>query len=462
MTIKESDMLRVRLIIKSFLLLTFCTGCQVYSPVVERIKYNLNGYSEWSGEGVVHSLPMVGFDLIFEVSKTELESPKCDANKLTDTQLEAMGIDPGEIGSGKRTYYTLHSTKLNPRSVSDPNKVFVTRYPKHSFWADTSVLVKLGNDGIIEGIDGASASKSMAIGAKLLEFTASVGKGVVGFGAAARKMQPKECENKAIGYFHLQEELAAYRAMGVPFPKDTLDLYISEIKAEQAAILALFIGKPTVHRGIINCFIAPNNAGDQSILNVDKSLGFKKIGGDSCEIDQVFLNPRAVGPKGKLVSIRVEEIDDTIKAVYEKRGANIPSAAGLYYSVPVRAYVSISGHPKANIDRQSFLLPQLGSLNSIPRVKGYSPALIGEYYPDTGALKSVKVVNNAADLAALIGSASTSTGNYLSARAEAEDEKRAAAKLAASERDPLTLLKREQAILESTLAIETAREALKN
>lgn len=45
----------------------------------------------------------------------------------------------------------------------------------------------------------------------------------------------------------------------------------------------------------------------------------------------------------------------------------VPDSAGFFYSVPVRAFVSLSGHAKATTNRQSYLLPQFGDVRARPQ-----------------------------------------------------------------------------------------------
>jgi hypothetical protein len=103
----------------------------------------------------------------------------------------------------------------------------------------------------------------------------------------------------------------------------------------------------------------------------------------------------------------------------------------------------------------------LGGVRSLPRVTGASPALVVELHPDTGGLKSVRVSNDVADIPGIIGSVNTGTAALLTAAATKREKELAAEQEAAAKLDPLAVLTREQALLEAELAIELAKEALK-
>lgn len=427
-------------------------GCAVKTPLVERLSRDDTGYKSWSGNGIVYALPKLGFDVQFDVRQTELDVPRCNASELTDEQQEAMEIDPEKIESRKRKIYTLHSTTLTKRSVPDPARVFISRFPESSGWADSSLLVKMGPDGTVEGTESSAVSKSVAIATKLIEFTGSVGAAVIAMGSGVPKPSFDECKAKADQYMELQKELSKFRAMPTPYPKDTLEQYINEIKAEQAVIQALFIGKPTVLKGSINCFVVPDKAGATDLLKIVPKKGFIPLEDVLCYMDERFDGRDkdiSEADKSSTVSMNVEIADDVMKTAYRAGPSPAPNSAGFFYSVPVRAFVSLSGHAKATTDQESYFLPQLGDVRSLPQVEGSSPALIVNLDPETGALKSVKVSNNAADIAGMLGSTGTSVSNLINA----ETAK-------ATKQDPLAVLKREQALLEAELAIATAKEAL--
>jgi len=310
----------------------------------------------------------------------------------------------------------------------------------------------MGPDGTVEGTESSAVSKSVAIATKLIEFTGSVGAAVIALGSGAPKLSCEECKSKAEEYMTLQQELANFRATPTPYPKDTLEQYINEIKAEQAVIQALFIGKPTVLKGSINCFAVPDKAGATNIFDIDPENGFTPLGGTLCRMDERFGGGNTISSKAdkrSTVSMNVEIADDVMK-IANRAGPNpVPNSAGFFYSVPVRAFVSLSGHAKATTNRESYLLPQLGDVRALPQVKGNSPALVVNLHPETGALKSNKVSNNASDIAGMLSSTGTSVSSLL----KAETAK-------AAKQDPLAVLKREQALLEAELAIATAKEAL--
>lgn len=76
-------------------------------------------------------------------------------------------------------------------------------------------------------------------------------------------------------------------------------------------------------------------------------------------------------------------------------------------------------------------------------------------------MKSVKVSNSAADIAAILSSAGTSASSLLTAISTQRTKEQEAAAAKAAELDLLAVLTREQAPLEAELAIATAKGALK-
>lgn len=459
--------MHIRLNIFILIVCAIFSGCTVKTPLVERLEHKANStdYMSWDGNGIVYALPKIGFDVQMKVSRTELEKPVCDAKKLTKEDLADMGIKIAEIKMKKRTIFALHSATLTSHAVPDPERVFIARFPESSGYADSSLQVKMGSEGTVNGVEASAASKAAPIAAKTIEFVGTVGAAVVAAGAKSAEEQKKECEQAPEDFKNLKKELSKYRALPTPFPKGTLDLYMNEIKAEQARIQALFIGKPTVLEGTVSCFVAPAKKKTKTtILNLYNEKGIEPKDAE-CVMDAKFLVPQDFKPKPKdkksSISLNITLIDNTMLSANKAAKSEVPKSAGFFYSVPVRALVSLSGHEKANTKPVPYLLPQLGEVRALPQAEGSSPAMIVELDPETGALKSVKVSNSAADIAGIIGSGSTSTSGLLTAIATQRDKEREAAKEEAAKHEPLAVLTREQGMLEAELAIATAKEALR-
>ena len=142
-----------------------------------------------------------------------------------------------------------------------------------------------------------------------------------------------------------------------------------------------------------------------------------------------------------------------IKQAYAANNQTVKSSAGFFYNAPVKGFVKLVGHSKATTEDKVFILPQLGTLRSLPQVTGNNPTLIVELYPASGALKSVKVANNAADVPALIGAVSSGSSGYISAYATQKEKE-------AVKHDELAVKTREKDLLEAELAINLTRDAL--
>lgn len=448
--------MQLRSLFLSAAISSLIAGCSTNTPLVERLQYGPAGFEQWSGEGIVYTLPKTQIDLRFEVSKTVLADPRCDASDLSKEQQEAMGINPDNVGTGERELFALLSTELTARAVPDPTRTFVARFPKPSFFSDSSLLINMAEGGVVEGIEGSATDKTLAIAAKLLEVGGTIGASVVALGAGADSTAElaDECANKAKEYIDLRNEIAGFRAGGSPHPKDSLDHYIAEIKAEQASIIAMFIGVPTVKKGAVVCSLAPSKAEQSDVLTLYPAKGFASSDRAVCRMDDIFTADGTNDTDKKFVmKLNVEVADHTVLNANKARSEAVPNAAGFFYAVPVRAFVSLGGHTKATVDRQSHLLPQLGEVHALPQAKGSSPTMVVTLHPATGALKSVKVANTASDIAAAVASAGTGTTNLLNAIATSRTKELESA-------DPLTALTREKSLLEAELAIAVAKESL--
>lgn len=183
-----------------------------------------------------------------------------------------------------------------------------------------------------------------------------------------------------------------------------------------------------------------------------------------CEIPTEFEYTHAAStPEKNQITLVVDTVASPIAEAW---GAKSPAAtepkngAGFYYIVPDPADVGVTGPNGTQVAKSRFLVPQLGDVQSIPRVKGSNPKLTVDLYPDTGALKAVTIVVNSPDVAAMVGSAGTSTTTILNAVAARRKADQAADEALAVKNSPLALLQHEKALLEAELAILTAKDAL--
>jgi hypothetical protein len=215
-----------------------------------------------------------------------------------------------------------------------------------------------------------------------------------------------------------------------------------------------------VTKAIVVCRANPNRAGESDVLHFDKLTGLAAGAGAVCHMPKGFRQAQEAKATGAKVTLELAVADTTIMNAYEARETQDSSDAGFFYREPAQAFVSLSGHPKADMKPTLFVVPQLGKVRSLPRVSGNKPSLTVELYPDTGALKKVTIGHTKADIPGLIGSASTGAGAVLDAAKAKNDAAKAAAEKEAAKNDPLAVLTYEQGLVEAELAVETAKRAL--
>ena len=436
-------------------------ACTVKTPLVERLVLDeaTGKYSTWHGEGVIYALPKTAFDVRVQVSRTDLEVPRCAADSVSDEDWKTLELDKNVVQPSGGTVFAVHSGSIAARSVPDATQVFLSRTPTSG--GDAALKVTMGESGLANGTEASAKSKTVETVAKVLEVAGSVAGGLVAFGAAAPQMTSDECREKVQQYAELARELSSYRSAPSPYPKDTLEQYYNEIKAEQAAIQALFVGKPTVTKGVVACEVVPQAEGENPVLTLYWHGGLAVPAGVQCQMDKRLQAPAGVaGPRAELV-LNVKVVDNTLSHAYAARSGTVAvQDAGFYYRVPARALVSLSGHPKATTEPTAYLVAQLGSVEALPRISGSHPSLNVELYAETGALKSVQISHESADMAGLIGSAGTGAGAVVSALSDRKAKADAARKEAEANRDPLVTSTYQKNLIETELAIATAKKAL--
>lgn len=439
----------------------------VKTPRVEHLKLrqDSSGFEDWHGEGLVYALPRTVFDATFSVEQVKLEAPQCyaqyedeDARKdaWRKVEVEAALIEPAP-----RTLYSLTGSSLNAVTVPDPEAVFISRLSSNK----ATLNINLGAHGIVGGFQGQSESQAIAVVAKSIEVAAGIGSELLLAGAAsAEAVDPAGCDRLVEQYGALRRELSELRASNVPLPRDTVEAFQKEIRAEMAAIQAVFLGRPTVTRAAVVCRLNPTKAGPSEVLSVHRTEGLTAAHGVPCHIPADFTSEADRFREGTMLSLEVALADTTIQNAYDARDAQDSSDAGFFYREPASAYISLSGHPNAELKPVLFEVPQLGQVRSLPRLRGSKPSLTVELYPESGALKKVVTGRTRADVPGLIDSTSAGANAVL----DAIKERRQATRPGTEARDdtPLDAFAQgpgpsEAGRSEAELAIEKAKRALR-
>lgn len=434
------------------------SGCQVMTPEVERLQYVNGEFPNWKGDGIVYALPKKQFTVTLDVSRTVLEKPKCT---IDETSAAILDVEVSKVSLSGQTLFSISGATLTSQAVPDMDKVLVSRMPESKAFADSSLLVNMGARGLIEGFEGSATSKSVQVAAKLLELGGALGSSAVLFGASSPSaITSNDCAEKLNEYSRLRDLSKGFKESPIPHFKKTIDLYNEEIKAEQAVIKALFIGKPSVLTGTIACHVSPSSVGKIGVIEFSVLKGFRSKNGIQCEgDDRFFTGGRLTDVRTIILSIMLT--NNTLVTATGKSQEKLKDVAGFFYNVPAQAMVWLEGHQKALTAPEEHSIPQLGLMRSIPRVKGYSPVLIVNLHPETGALKSVRATHTAADYPGLIGSINSSSGALLTALKTKKEIEETAAKEAAAGETELAKLTAKKDLLETLLAIQTVEEALK-
>ena len=485
----------------------FLAGC-VSTPLVEKLEYDsATGFSQWNGEGVVYSLPKTKIDMTFEVNRTTFEKPYCPTNlcdkagengKCTDNDeekykpenvLKTLQVKKNATDHDGLTVYSITSGTAVSKPVVDKEKVFVTRLPESSFFANSSLVLNMDESGLIESLDVASTSKAVEFATKVVELGFSVATSGVPLGASEfialdndKKISIiKECQKLIDKYIEVEAEINKYKTQPFPYPADTVEKYQADWRIELASLKEKFIGKASSKNGKAFCGISPESDKDGEKHEKDKEYelfefsameGFHQPEDDKyCDFssNDFEVNTVLKGPKKSIIKLHVKKVESLksqeenwLIEAYAKqtRDNNYSTKPGLYYNVPEKGTIQLTGHRKIDSELKIIDFPQFGSLRYLPQISGYSPALVVSLHKDTGALKSIKVSNSAADLASVVGSISTGRSQYMAAKVAQRDKDAAQLAEEKAKQDTLAVLTRKKSILEALVAIEVAEDAL--
>ena len=241
----------------SFIFLAGCVG----TPLVERIKYTGTDFESWSGEGIVYALPKTKIEAVFDISKTEFKPPYCKADLCEDggcaaeyskeAVLETLNVKKDAVDHFGIIAYGLHSGVVSAKAVIDQEKVFVSRLPESSFFSNSSLLLTLDGNGLVEGVDGMSSSKAVEFAAKVVELGFSIATSAVPYGAPMpiskeerdTDERKNDCRAMIDEYRKLEKEINEYRTRGTPYPVETVNKFQAEYKIAQGNIKEAFVGK---------------------------------------------------------------------------------------------------------------------------------------------------------------------------------------------------------------------------
>jgi hypothetical protein len=430
------------------------------TPLVERLKHKPNAslreFESWNGNGIVYALPRTAFDVVFSVTRTDLEKPLC-YGQYGDTDRkkvwERLELNETPIENSARTLFSLGKATLTTAVIPDPDAVFVVRVPEGK--GSASLQLTLGPDGTLGGLQAEATDPALAITSRALEVVGTLAGKVIRFGAATPELtDASDCDEKVDEYEDLQQELIQLRSQPTPFPKDTVLLYQGEIRAEMAKIQALFLGQPKVTLGDIVCRISPNGEGTSPVLSLDIKHGFSSGLNVRCAMPKGFESRTAPAPSSISVSLTIALADSTIHAAYAASTQSENGESGFFYRDPARAYVSLEGPPSVRSVPALMTVAQLGQIRSLPRVQGSNPSLSVELYPDTGAIKSVRASRSGPNWEGAISSAGTGAGAVL----DALDAKK---KANPSEKAPTTTTPEALGPLDAELALQIAKKSLR-
>lgn len=439
-------------------------GC-VRTPRVERLDQSNGSLKSWSGEGMVYALPKTSFDVTFNVTKTTLEAPKCGPTQyptLADlkAKLHELDLDPETNTTGLRTIHSIDSAKLETTTIPDPKAVFLSQIPQKA--GTSSLKVSIAEEGTVSGYDTSRSSQALAVTTKTLEFVASVVGAAIPLGAAtpATPAETSDCDAAVTEYTDLKELLSNYRTEPTPQTAGALKIYQQEIRTEMARRQAFFLGKPKVQRVGFRCRLAPDSAGSHQVLQFNQAKGFASGNAATCDIPASLAAP--ANTSGTPIALKMTLVSEQpLKAALEKGPDTSRNAdAGFFYRVPALAWASLEGHKKIDGTPLRLIVPQLGVIRSLPRVKGTNPSLTVELHPTSGALKSVTITHKSADVASTLSTVGTGAAGILTAIKARDDAAAAKEKEDAAKQDALAVSTYQQGLIESELAIEIAKRAL--
>jgi hypothetical protein len=461
------------------------SACNVKTPAVHRILNLSAGYANWEGAAFVYALPRSVFRAEYEAAKTTFEDPQCplsvaqakddDSDQVKAEKREwrrSLAIKEVPSKKGVARLFSLTKPKLSVRAEPDPAQLFRMEPAPRRLLADATLLLKLGEDGVVQGVEASSQDQVGPTVVKVIEAVGAIVGAAVALGAPQPDpLEPSECKDKLGRLVELDGARRLWEAAPVPYPKDTFEKIVALIKAEQTAIRALFLGVKQVETAKIICDIRIDEAGTgrQPFLELYAEEGLKPMPIASCKMPTDFRRTaNSTAPKVDL-SVTLEKEPQTVLQGWQARRPQVQQRkkAGVFYRVPAPYWVGLDGPKKTRLPGTLYLVPQLGRTEAIDRVKGRNPKLKVTLYAATGALKEVSIERNSPDVAAVAGATGTSAATIITAVATRQAAEQAAAKEEKAAREaedalkaPLALLQQEQALLEAELAIFKATEAL--
>jgi hypothetical protein len=468
-----------------------CLACSTSTPAVRRVDLTQALPPEIPKVGVVpnlvgYALPRTVLRVSYTAVRADFGKPECAAD---DTLRQLLGIEDMKLptleGGDKASVFSVKDGVLTTVSEPDPSEVFYTTMTNDSL-VDDSLKVVLGPDGIVSAVEGSARDVVGPTVVKAIEVAGAITAAALPF-TLFKESAPKgeiklhgkklttsgldaRCTEKVDRYLKLEEQRQEVLAMKVPHAKDAYELRLGELRAAQDVIRASFLGLKRTITAPFTCDVVPAT-GSASLPSFSLAVrrGIKPEGDARCRIPVEFRHAAGATPPAnedvsEKVAIAVTPHNEALTQLWTKLDAdNRPTEAGFFYRVPGAGTVAVDSTRKGvAIAPHRVTIAQLGSVRAYPRVSGSNPKLTFELYPDTGALKSVLVEQKATDVAGLLGALGGASTAVLTAEKARRDAAAAAeeAKRKDAANAELTNLQKQQAILEATLAIKEAREAL--
>jgi hypothetical protein len=421
---------------------------------------------EPAGAYAYYALPRLVALASFEVSSVLVDDTapcRDEADLLAD-----LGIELKRPG----TYFGLSEARLSKRAEADP---------KHWYGVDLrgqsvkTVGLELGPDGRISGAHAASVGSGASTLGSVLQVTGELA-GKVLFGNTEPAPQQDFCSRKADEIRDLRMEKRRLLDAGAP-PHDAeaLALKLARLELAEEAATAHFTGMRTRRPWTFRCEIVPlkNSAGNWEteieLFRFSKARGLLGFDGERCNLPPALAAPQlglrekpksvvakpsqAIDGGESTVRLRLRKVTE-LSDVAEKLSPKKPETdASFAYRVPALAdvWVEESGKtPRALTDKSRWLIPQLGEVLRLPRMKtGGRSAIELAFDPETGALLRIATAQEGADL----GSVASSAAAGIQATLDARD--------AALARDPeLSKAEREREYYEALAAVKVAKDIL--
>lgn len=450
-----------------------CWACSTTTPLVRHVDLNQTVQlekKESATDFVAYALPRTVVRVSYSITRVDFVTPACpsdDGVLLDILEIKEMKQSLPTLKGGKASVYRLKDGTVSTSSEPDPKEVFITSMTNESN-VDNTLKVNLGPDGVVSSVEGASRDVVGPTVVKAIEVGGSIIAAALPFknlvNGAALKLDGLKlgvaCESRVARYLELEEQRKEVLAMRVPHAKDVYELRLGELRAAQDAIRASFLGLKQTFTASFSCDVVPErNSTSLDLFSFDKESGIKTSSGATCRVPVEFRQPDSVNPPaGATVKLSLTSQPVALVQLWEKLDNKRPVEAGFFYRVPGAGLISVEGERGVSITPSRVTIAQFGIVRAYSRANGGNPKLSFELYSETGALKSVLVEEQAADVISLLGA----FGGASTAVLAAEKARREAAEAEQKEAENADLVKlqREQSILEATLAIREVRAAL--